>query len=185
MPIFAAETSPQTSLISLHEGGDLYVSLPADHSQLAFDLVGGIWVMSPEDGNAEAITEITEFNRHPAFSPDGQWIAYESVRDGFHQIMLIDKDGGTPTQATFGNYHHLSPAWSPDGLALVFASNRADNFDLWKLDLETSELHQLTFDRRNEFEPNWNEDGTRLAFVRDDGTDSSILTLQPGAKPIG
>ncbi len=182
-PIFAAETSPQTSLISLHEGGDFSVSLPADHSQLAFDLVGGIWVMAPEDGNAEAITAITEFNRHPAFSPDGQWIAYESVRDGFHQIMLIDKDGGTPIQATFGNYHHLSPAWSPDGLALVFASNRADNFDLWKLDLETSELHQLTFDRRNEFEPNWNEDGTRLAFVRDDGTDSSILTLQPGAKP--
>lgn len=182
-PIFAAETPPRTSTISLHEGGDFSLSLPADHSHLAFDLVGGIWVMSPQDGEAEVLTEITEFNRHPTFSPDGQWIAYESVRGSFRQIMLINKEGGTPTQATFGNYHHLSPAWSPDGLQLAFSSNRAGNFDLWQLDLERSELHQLTFDQRDEFEPNWNRDGSRLAYVRGGGGESSILALQPGAKP--
>jgi Tol biopolymer transport system component len=187
-PIFAAaDTASQPSThvasIELNVGGDFSLTLPPDSSHVAFDLVGGIWVMNTENGAAEALTEITEYNRKPAFAPDGQWIAYESIRDGFHQIMLINKDGETPTQATFGNYHHLAPTWSPDGLSLVFASNRADNFDIWLLDLETSDLHQLTFDRRDEFDPAWNRAGTQLAYVRDDETGSSIHALRPGAKP--
>ena len=114
-PVFSASTpaeklpvaSAHTASIKLHQGGDFSVTLTPDGSRLAFDLVGGIWAMNPADGNAEALTEITESNGNPAFSPDGQWIAYASVRDGFHQIMLINKDGGTPTP---GHFRQLSPS---------------------------------------------------------------------------
>lgn len=178
--VLAATT---TSRITLREGGNFSISMPDRRDRVAFDLVGGIWVMDPRDGQADALTANSEYSRHPAFSPDGQWIAYESVQTGFHQIMLIDAQGGTPVQATHGDYHHLSPQWSPGGATLVFASDRAGNFDVWQLDLETSNLRQLTFDRHDDRQPIWNADGTLLAFVRDRGSESSLMALRPGEKP--
>lgn len=170
-------------LLTLRDGDNISISVPADQSRLAFDLVGGIWIMDPRDGQAEPVTAITEYSRHPAFSPDGRWIAFESVRDKFHQIMLISPAGGTPKQLTFGDYHHLSPTWAPDGRRIVIASNRAGTFDLWALDVETFTLHQLTSGPNNDREPFWNADGTVLTFVRDDGIESSIMALAPGTKP--
>jgi Tol biopolymer transport system component len=169
-------------LLTLHEGSNISISL-AGPGRLTFDLVGGIWIMDPRDGQAEPVTDITEYNRHPAFSPDGERIAYESVRDGFHQIMLIGADGGPPEQLTFGEYHHLSPAWAPDGRRLVIASDRAGTFDLWELDIGTLTLSQLTAGPLNDREPAWDAEGRTLAFVRDEGTESSIMALRPGARP--
>jgi Tol biopolymer transport system component len=176
-------SAPAEPLITLREGGNLSLSMPADNSRLAFALVGGIWTMDPRDGKAEAVTELTGFNRHPSVSPDGQWIAFESVRDGFHQIMLVEIDGGKPQQATVGNFHHLSPVWSPNGKRLAFASDRSGNFDIWQLDLEASTLSQLTHHPNNDRDPSWSDDGTTIAFVRDNGAESSLLALRPGAEP--
>jgi len=179
-PVFTAATSVE---VVLQEGENLSVSAPANPDRLAIDLAGRIWVLDAEDRQAEALTPVTEYNRSPAFSPDGRWIAYESMRDGFRQIMLIEADGGTSQQVTFGDYNHQSPAWSPDGLGLAMSSDRAGSFNLWALDLGPLSLQQLTFGPSNDREPNWNADGTLLAFARDDDAGSALLALEPGAEP--
>jgi len=178
-----AISSPTTIDVIVNEGGNLSVSTPTDHDRMAIDLAGRIWVLDGEDKKAVALTPVTEYNRSPIFSPDGRWIAYESMRNGFLQIMLIEAGGGTPQQVTFGDYNHQSPTWSPDGLGLAMSSDRAGNFNLWALDLGPLSLQQLTFGPGNDREPNWNADGRLLAFVRDEDSGSALLALEPGTEP--
>lgn len=72
----------------------------------------------------------------PAFSPDGQWIAFaHDVSEAQSEIRMVPADGGTPRPITFGGFRDGSPKFSPDGRAIFFL--RSDgNTQLWRVDLE-------------------------------------------------
>jgi Tol biopolymer transport system component len=178
MPAMAAST-----LVTLSEGSNLSVSAPAGDDRLAFDLAGRIWVMSTADGMARALTGETDFFQRPAFSPDGRFIAFETRRGGFYQIMLMDADGNTPPrQITFGDFDHRTPAWSPDSTRVLMASDRTGDYGIWELAPETLSLTQLTFRSGDERDPAWNADGSLLAFVTDVGQVSALFIQPAGAR---
>ena len=61
---------------------------------------------------------------YPAFSPDGQRIAYSArgvaSDDPFH-VFVRSVAGGTTLQVTTGENSDIAPVWSPDGKSLAFA----------------------------------------------------------------
>jgi TolB protein len=61
-------------------------------------------------------------NAHPEFSPDGQWIYFDSDRSGTRQLWRIRLDGGAPEQLTTGEIESAQPHVSPDGRAVAFLS---------------------------------------------------------------
>ncbi len=71
----------------------------------------------------------------PAFSPDGQYIAFDMSEEGGSHLYLTPRQGGASQQLTFGNAIDHLPLWSPDGQSLAFLSNRAGpgNWGIWKL----------------------------------------------------
>jgi hypothetical protein len=56
-------------------------------------------------------------------SPDGKWIAFESVQDGPKQVWLRDTATGKTKVLAGGDCNSSSPAWEQDSRALIFASD--------------------------------------------------------------
>lgn len=66
----------------------------------------------------------------PSWSPDGQKIAFDSLRTGAFEVFSMTASGGNVLQLTNGG-RNLEPAWSPDGRLIAFTSDRSGNRDLF------------------------------------------------------
>jgi Tol biopolymer transport system component len=97
----------------------------------------------------------------PAWSPNGQRIAFVSERDTdpangnyASQIYIMNADGSNLEK--FG--HHSSgafdPTWSPDGKQIAFRSYYDNTPDIFVINVDGTGLAQLTFEGAN-YIPDW------------------------------
>ena len=81
-----------------------------------------LWIVSTAAGEARKLTNSPQHDRHPRWSPDGQWIAFESNRDGNYQIWLMPATGGEARKLTSISTEANQAVWSPDGKQIAFVS---------------------------------------------------------------
>ncbi len=79
--------------------------------------------------------------RHPAISPDGQWIAFEYKGD----IFKVPATGGTAIPLTMTPAYESYPVWSHNGKYLAFASDRHGNFDVYVMSSNGGGATRLTY----------------------------------------
>src|SRR5215831_8049488 len=75
------------------EGTWLSLDLSPDGKTIVFDLLGDIYTLPIEGGNATRITSGQAFDAQPKWSPDGKTIAYVSDRNGSDNLWLMNADG--------------------------------------------------------------------------------------------
>ncbi|NIP78522.1 MAG: amidohydrolase, partial [Gemmatimonadetes bacterium] len=98
------------------EGTWMNLDVSPDGETVVFDLLGDLYAMPVEGGEATRLTSGPAFDFQPRYSPDGSTIAFTSDRDGAQNIWLMDPDGSDLRQVTEeGDREVNSPAWSPDG----------------------------------------------------------------------
>ncbi len=87
----------------------------------------------PTDAPAPAtrLTDNDAADGVPAWSPDGQRIAFESDRDGDFDIYVMNADGSGVTRLTDHDAPDALAAWSPDGQRIAFMSARDGDFDIY------------------------------------------------------
>ena len=140
-------------------------------------------------GGAEVpLTRDGGHNMQPAWSPDGQWIAYHSRKRG--GVWTVPAAGGTPQQVTeFGS----DPAWSPDSDTLVFTSDAgglAAQSNLWTVKRDGSgrkPLTQIGTPAGGHRAPAWSRDGRFVSFLVTRGGWSMqiwILDVASGAQQL-
>ena len=112
----------------------------------------------------------------PAWSPDGNWIAFAAERTGGYHIYKIDINGKNLQRLTNQGRYNLDPAWSPDGQSIAFGSI-VFGTDVMDADGKHPRSVRLLVDGvvYSYFQPAWSPDGKQIAcVVSDDGNDIYI-----------
>lgn len=81
----------------------------------------------------------------PAFSPDGQTIAFSALREAKSDIYSVNLETREVTRITSDEFFNYAPVYSPDGKTIVYLSRVSGNEKLFRYDLERKERLQLTF----------------------------------------
>jgi erythromycin esterase-like protein len=121
----------------------------------------------PASGAAGTHDHEPVWDMAPAWSPDGDRLAFQSNRDGNNEVYLMSASGATQRNVTRHPASDSSPAWSPDGARLAFVSDRDGNEEIYVMSVEGSELLRLTDHPGADKSPAWSPDGQWLAFHAD------------------
>lgn len=81
-----------------------------------------IWLVPMGGGEPRQVTRSPRHDRHPTWSPDSKWIAFESNRDGEFQVYVLPLEGGEAKRITTLSTEASQPVWSPDGKHIAFVS---------------------------------------------------------------
>lgn len=120
----------------------------------------------------------------PAWSPDGQWIAYSSTHDDNQEIYLARPDGSDKKRLTNDPALDAHPCWSPDGRRLAFATDRWGDLELALLDIESGKVTRLTESPGLDDYPAWSPDGQTIAFTSNRDRNLEIYLIDPdGGRP--
>ncbi|OGO40753.1 MAG: hypothetical protein A2Z04_09040 [Chloroflexi bacterium RBG_16_57_9] len=117
-------------------------------------------------GAVSKIQQLTQDGRNlrPAWSPDGQKVAFQSNRTGNDDIWVASLDSGKEVQLTKDAASDRRPNWSPDGAWIAFDSDRSGNRDIWIIKSDGTGLKQLTTTPNEELFASWSPDGQKIAY---------------------
>ena len=126
-------------------------------------------LLADADGeNIRVILESAQPIMSPAWSADGEWVAYVSFENHASAVYVQRVRTGERRLVSARAGINGAPAFSPDGrkLALTLSSS-SGNADIYVLDLATQSLTRITEDPAIDTEATWSPDGKQLYFTSD------------------
>ncbi|HEV2801091.1 MAG TPA: hypothetical protein VGW12_11370 [Pyrinomonadaceae bacterium] len=142
-----------------------------DGSKLAFISYGcagcfpDLFTMNADGTNRAQLTTTPQAEFEPAWSPNGNQIAYGSFRlNGFSNVFVMNADGTNDHLLNSEVFDAASPVWSPDGTRIAIGSSgpaAAQRRGLYTVSANGSNLTFLT-DEANGGRVIWSPDGTRI-----------------------
>jgi Tol biopolymer transport system component len=124
-----------------------------------------IYAVSERTGQLTRLTSARGYDAEASYSPDGQWIAFSSMRDAydrtltaterkqlevdpsfFAEIYIMRADGSDQRRLTRVDGYDGGPFFSPDGSRIVWRRFTTDGLiaDVWTMKLDGSDPRQVT-----------------------------------------
>ncbi|MCB1764654.1 MAG: PD40 domain-containing protein [Candidatus Competibacteraceae bacterium] len=97
-----------------------------------------LWRMDLSTGKARQLLLSDAQDLHPAWSPNGQSLAFASNRSGQFEIWITDAEGAHPQLLTSGPNGKMWPTWSPDGQTILYTHLEDGRHQLWMIDADGS-----------------------------------------------
>lgn len=168
MPANASDNLRQVT--ASREGSDFDVAVDPENAWLCFASTrhstnANLYLRRVGGSTVTQLTSDPGNDVMPAFSPDGEHIAFASDRSGTWNIYVKPVDGGKATQITDNPSQELHPSFSPDGRQIVFGalSNRSGQWEMVVVDVDNpANRHFLGFGLFPSFSP----DGEKIVFQR-------------------
>jgi tricorn protease len=92
---------------------------------VAFVYADDLWICDLDGTHTRRLTSDIGVESRPAFSPDGQTIAFNGQYDGNIDVYTIPVTGGSPTRLTWHPAPDIVRGWTPDGKSVLFSSPRS------------------------------------------------------------
>jgi len=140
-------------------------------------------IVADADGvNPHVVTQSAEPIMSPAWSPDGQNLAYVSFENRMAAVYVQLLRTGERRRVSARAGINGAPAWSPDGKRLALTLSHKDgNLDVYVLGLNDQTLTRITDDNAIDTEPAWSPDGKSLYFTSDRSGAPQIYRVGLGA----
>ncbi len=128
------------------------------------------------DGTGMQVLRTGVFAEMPAWSPDGERIAFEgTTTDENKDIYVMEADGSNVRRLTDDPAQDVFPRWSPDGATIAYSNvgtRPADDSqfsvtaDIWTVPSGGGEPTRLTTNPGPDTHPDYSPDGNLIAFHR-------------------
>ena len=146
--------SDKTLKFSVDEATWLSLDVSPQGDRLVIEVLGDLYLLSIDGGQAKPLSTGMHFDSQPRFSPDGSRIAFISDRDGQDDLWVmsatdeIDEKLPMPLKLTKSESRTdmASPSWSPDGKSIVVSQSswKLRTFELWAYHLDGGKGVQIT-----------------------------------------
>jgi serine/threonine-protein kinase len=131
-----------------------------------------IWIYDLAGGSASQRLTFGGKNRHPIWSRDSEWVAYQSDRDGDTAIFRQRADGTgaieritTPARGS----SHIPHAWSPVADLILFSVRTGDRYAMWSADVRSGRMERWgQVESRVQAEAVFSPDGRWVAYQSDE-----------------
>ncbi|MFP4191246.1 MAG: TolB family protein [Candidatus Hydrogenedentota bacterium] len=132
---------------------------PANPGLIAFESNDGgfrdIFIASEERG----LVNVSNHRRadwNPAWSPDGEWLVFESFREGRRGIFRVYPETMRVHEvAVSETYENWAPAWAPEGERVAFVSNRDGAPRIFVIGVEGGDARPVTEADQPATHPAW------------------------------
>jgi Tol biopolymer transport system component len=175
-------------------------SFSPSSKQVAYTRDGGIWISDIDGGGAHPLVSSAT---HPAWSPDGNWIAYDTPAMKIRRVHP-DGTGGRTVLSASNVYAPELPNWSPDGSRLLVDGQDPSRppyaaTQIWSVRPDGTGVTQLTHfpdvpptdpDYAWSGDAEWSPNGANILFELQDFTGSggsfrySVMEMQPDGSEL-
>src|SRR5687767_13006745 len=158
--------------------------------------MGDIWVIPSKGGQPRQLTFDSNLGGTPAWTADGKFIVFSSVRGGSRTLWKVPVAGGPPQPVLASAGEDTEPEISRDGRQLIYTNTR-NNFILTITDPGSGKTTTLTESRLDVVDPSFSPQGDKVLFfqvagdgdthvfsINTDGTGLTQLTRAPADRSV-
>lgn len=144
--------------------GPAVAAFPGVNGKIAFSRNGQITLKDFGDLTGGAALTNTGDNEDPAWSADGQKIAFTSDRTGSVQVWTMNANGSNQVQFSFESGDTAAPAWSPDGTKITYGVSNGTDSDVVVRDVSGPSRLVVAGGTGDQKLPVFTGDGARVIF---------------------
>lgn len=130
--------------------------------------ISTLYTIRPDGSDRQLMDQLTGYIYAPAWSADGQQLAYSKQAPREHpKIYIYERKSNNKQLVVDSEGSNLSASFSPDGQKLLYSSTVGGNADIYERRLSDGSTKQLTTLPSTEVQPSYAADGKSFVYTSD------------------